>query len=524
MGEDVKRVLEEHLEHRPALSDLVEHNIIKLVNADPKLQQVMLGLIRLKKEAELGQLLAKRRSLQELIDHNVLLDHPETSASLQSTRRRILKHLRETQLNGFLGSRPPLKELLQRDIIHDTMVWTRITPQHGLAPIPRSCHGLAAVEEKIFMTGGFAATHCDLLMFDTVAQEWSKPLVAGVLPAGRFSHSWTAVGSQLVMFGGMSLSGTYLNDLHTLDLDCQQIYRPKSFKKASCQDKMFIWYESNVSGDFPCPRAAHSAVAWNSFLVVFGGNSGQCFLNDLHLFNLDTSKWSRVETKGELPLPRSGHTATIFRDCFMYVFGGMTHDGPSSDFFALDLSTMTWFRPQTFGTPPRPRMGHVAARIVDRYLIIFGGGTIDKVFDDLHIFDTEKCTWRRGSDTGSVPQSRAGHSCCVIDERLFIFGGANAEGEVFNDFSVLDATFFALASAKSECTSPVGRTTVPISMDNTTSIFTHIDASENRINDMITKIRGDIDKRESQQKKAMKQFLSMVSVRVFFPLPHEFLR
>ena len=54
------------------------------------------------------------------------------------------------------------------------------------------------------------------------------------------------------------------------------------------------------------------------------------------------------------------------------------------------LETMEWTQPDVYGTAPSPRAGHTASVIYGTWLIVFGGGFLSKVNNDLHIFDTGK--------------------------------------------------------------------------------------------------------------------------------------
>ena len=47
-------------------------------------------------------------------------------------------------------------------------------------------------------------------------QTWSKPMVKGILPSPRDSHSCTTVGTNLFVFGGIDGKNS-LRDLHMLD-------------------------------------------------------------------------------------------------------------------------------------------------------------------------------------------------------------------------------------------------------------------------------------------------------------------
>lgn len=143
-----------------------------------------------------------------------------------------------------------------------------------------------------------------------------------------------------------------------------------------------------TKGESPPKRGGHCAFVSNNRMFVFGGYDGKKYYNDLYclalgmcssfprshtnylpiatiysplltplcarvthspfLFFLDTFIWSKVEAKGNLPKPRSGHTATLINDgAHLLVFGGC---GANSDFFSdvhiLQLSDMTWEQPK----------------------------------------------------------------------------------------------------------------------------------------------------------------------------------
>lgn len=79
-------------------------------------------------------------------------------------------------------------------------------------------------------------------------------------------------------------------------------------------------------------------------------------------------------------------------------------------------------------------------------LLVFGGGTNEKVYDDLHIYDIATASWSRPSDTGTLPAPRTGHASCLYNDRLFVFGGADIDGNIFNDLHDLDCAFLNLSS------------------------------------------------------------------------------
>lgn len=59
------------------------------------------------------------------------------------------------------------------------------------------------------------------------------------------------------------------------------------------------------------------------FLYVFGGFDGTSCFDDLYCLDLDGPTWRKIDAKGDLPSGRASHSAVT--DDFsgvMYIFGG----------------------------------------------------------------------------------------------------------------------------------------------------------------------------------------------------------
>lgn len=112
----------------------------------------------------------------------------------------------------------------------------------------------------------------------------------------------------MVIFGGFSPDGERSNDLYR--------YYFKDNK----------WEKISVLGlDAPCPRAGHSSLIFGDSMVIFGGRDYESNkLNDIWIFNFSTYQWEPININDEesKPLPRSGHTACLYKD-MMLIFGGM---------------------------------------------------------------------------------------------------------------------------------------------------------------------------------------------------------
>lgn len=76
----------------------------------------MQALIRTRREKELGALLKNRKSLQDLIDKNIMVGDPPGSG-VRAARQTLLKHFRRSQLNAFLEKRPSLIDVAKLNVL-----------------------------------------------------------------------------------------------------------------------------------------------------------------------------------------------------------------------------------------------------------------------------------------------------------------------------------------------------------------------------------------------------------------------
>ena len=82
-------------------------------------------------------------------------------------------------------------------------------------------------------------------------------------------------------------------------------------------------------------------------MIIFGGiDNGLYRLNDTWMLDLNLNQWKRITIKISdfyLPRPRSGHSASIYKDQFLLLFGGMAAVTKElDDVVALDLTSYEW--------------------------------------------------------------------------------------------------------------------------------------------------------------------------------------
>ncbi|KAK8765070.1 hypothetical protein V5799_032320 [Amblyomma americanum] len=171
-------------------------------------------------------------------------------------------------------------------------------------------------------------------------------------------------------------------------------------------------------------------------MYVFGGFEEDGISREVHSLDLETMQWQQVLTTGRPPLWRFYHSASAIGDR-MYVWGGeidvdepygMQSNTFSNSIAFLDTVTSCWEHPSAEGTPPMGRRGHAAFEYKGQ-LYIFGGHNEDlkRNFGDIHKYDPMTSCWSPVKIQKEGPCARRGPCCCIVGDRLFVFGGRSPE-------------------------------------------------------------------------------------------------
>ncbi|GKU97722.1 hypothetical protein SLEP1_g10827 [Rubroshorea leprosula] len=174
------------------------------------------------------------------------------------------------------------------------------------------------------------------------------------------------------------------------------------------------------------PCAGHSLIPWeNKLLSIAGHTKDPSETIQVKAFDLQTGTWSNLKTYGKPPVSRGGQSVTLVGTSLV-IFGGQDAKRTLlNDLHILDLETMTWDEIDAVGVPPSPRSDHAAAVHAERYLLIFGGGSHATCFNDLHVLDLQAMEWARPTQQGEIPTPRAGHASVTVGENWFIVGGGD---------------------------------------------------------------------------------------------------
>ncbi|KAL6746870.1 hypothetical protein V8C86DRAFT_1437567 [Haematococcus lacustris] len=277
-------------------------------------------------------------------------------------------------------------------------------------------------------------------------------------PCPRYEHGAALVGHRLYVVAG-NYAGRYLSDMWVLDTLSLQWSPLQPQRSPSRQADATPSPTAPVELVSLPPIAGHTVTVWGSKLYIMGGHAkGRAQTLGLPVYVYDTADNTLValDTDGRAPCARGGHSATLINGR-VWVFGGEDSGRrPLSDLHCLDLASATWSQAwplpsaaqgQAHDTaaqrqggkrvlppgPPSARSAHAAAAYLDRYLLIFGGGSTATCYADVAVLDTEVvfpgggtcAAWLSVPVTGHKVSPRAGHSGAVVGSAWYVVGGGN---------------------------------------------------------------------------------------------------
>lgn len=248
---------------------------------------------------------------------------------------------------------------------------------------------------------------------------WYTLTPSGEIPCARVGHSCSylpPVGGdkrgKIFIVGGANPSRSF-SDVHTMDLGAHRWARARL-------EGLLARYEH---ASFTPSCTPHS-------IWVFGGANQSGNRNCVQVLNPESRSWTTPEVTSLPPSPRTFHTSSAAIGSRLYVFGGGERGSqPVQDvrLHVFDANALTWSQPETFGSPPSPRHGHVMVAAGTK-LFIHGGLAWETFYSDLHCIDTGDMKWQQLSPTGAAPVGCAAHSAVAVGKHLYVFGGMTPTG------------------------------------------------------------------------------------------------
>ncbi|KAF5447404.1 hypothetical protein F2P56_032958 [Juglans regia] len=295
----------------------------------------------------------------------------------------------------------------------------------------------------IRLAGATADVHC----YDVLTNKWSRIAPFGEPPTPRAAHVATAVGTMVVIQGGIGPAGLSAEDLHVLDLTQQ---RPR-------------WHRVVVQGPGPGPRYGHvMALVGQRYLMAIGGNDGKRPLADV--WALDTAakpyEWRKLEPEGEGPPPCMYATASARSDGLLLLCGGRDANSvPLASAYGLAKHRDgRWEWAIAPGVSPSPRYQHAAVFVNARLHVsggALGGGRMVEDSSSVAVLDTAAGVWcdtksvvttprtgrysadAAGGDAAVELTRRCRHAAAAVGDLIFIYGGLRG-GVLLDDLLVAE--------------------------------------------------------------------------------------
>ncbi|XP_060644455.2 kelch domain-containing protein 1 isoform X1 [Anolis sagrei] len=222
-----------------------------------------------------------------------------------------------------------------------------------------------------------------------------------------------------------------------------------------------LWSMHLMEGELPPSMSGSCGSCIKGNFFLFGGFDDKGYSNRLYYVNLrsrnGTYLWKKItDFKGQPPTPRDKLACWVYKDRLIY-FGGYgcrkqselsdcfdVHDafwegqmfwGWHNDVHVFDTTRKTWYQPTIkHGVPPQPRAAHSCA-VLGNKGYVFGGRVLQTRMDDLHSLNLDSWVWSgKINTTGEKPRSRSWHTLTpVTDDRLFLFGGLSSDNVPLSD-------------------------------------------------------------------------------------------
>jgi len=156
------------------------------------------------------------------------------------------------------------------------------------------------------------------------------------------------------------------------------------------------------------------------------------------MLNAQSGYWTELNPQNSPP-GRAYSATTSAGEGKVLLFGGGTPGRLYNDLWLFDLERNNWFEIET-KNQPSPRCCHGFTRLNDSLFLLFGGDTLNSIryLNDTWLFNLNDSTWTE-IQPDSIPQEREEHAIEYLSEnQALLFGGRSNGGHYLNDSWIFD--------------------------------------------------------------------------------------
>ena len=203
----------------------------------------------------------------------------------------------------------------------------------------------------------------------------------------------------------------------------------------------------------PPARVGHSAVLCGNAFIIYGGDTVDTDFNgypdnNFYLFNINNSKYTIPGHILNKPNGRYGHTIGVIalnnNSSRLFLFGGQLENDVFNGLYYFELNTFKsskaqWEMVEPLNNFKPPPLTNHSMSIYKSKIYIFGGVyNNERVSNDLWCYDAIVNKWSQIPTTGCIPAPVNEHSSCIVNDKLYIYGGNDFSGVIYETLHVLD--------------------------------------------------------------------------------------
>lgn len=173
----------------------------------------------------------------------------------------------------------------------------------------------------------------------------------------------------------------------------------------------------------PLPLGDFPAIKFESFVLLFGGGSGEQVIDTIWKHDL---KAGEITEYAKMPYPSRGHQVLLFgENC--YLLGGFDGQLTTNSVFRFEIKSRKWTKLNDMPVDN----GWFGATVFDDKIYVLGGFSIPVGYwSSIYVYFPDKDNWEERKDAfpGSIYPKRVlgSQSVVVVNEYIYNFGGADS--------------------------------------------------------------------------------------------------